>query len=131
MPDVSNLEPLQLRVHVSLLKLYAFAHPEACRQGGETVGPDPLLRRGAEQAESELVDRVAGARATVSGRPLRRPHRRQRRCFPRLREAFCRHHGEGVVVGVEDHHAPVYTGIPCTEALMSIISPGATPSSEG
>lgn len=62
MPDVSNPEPLQLRVHASLLKLYAFAHPEACRQGGEALGPDLLLRRGAEQAESDLVDRVAGAR---------------------------------------------------------------------
>ena len=85
-PDVSDPVPLQLRVHAGLLQAYPLLHPEAGRQVGEDVAsrssPAPWSRTGGSRPRRSGR---SPARATVSGRPSRRPPRRPRKCSSQLR----------------------------------------------
>src|SRR5215208_6802205 len=103
LPDVLCLRPLELRIHADLLQGHRLVHAEVRGERLEDVRPDPLLRRRADYAEADLVDRVVGAR-----KRLDLGYRRavfvliSAEGIPAgLRVAFGRHNREGLVVGVD------------------------------
>src|SRR5215217_6717450 len=103
LPDVLHLRPLKPRIHTDLLQGYRLVHTKVCGKRLEDVRPDPLLSRGADDAESHLVDWVVGARKRLD----------LGHCCPvcvlvsaegipaGLRMPFGRHHREGLLVGVD------------------------------
>src|SRR5215212_6399554 len=60
-PEVLNLRPLELGIDAGLLQGHRLVHAEVRGERLEDVRPDPLLLRGADDAEAQLVDRVVGA----------------------------------------------------------------------
>src|SRR5215211_1599102 len=105
-PDVPVVAPLELGVDADRVHLDPFAYAEVGGQVLQGLAPHLVLHLVAAHAESQLVEGIVGAHQNLGlgdgstlflegteGDPTRE------------RVSLRRHQGEGLVIGVQDHHA--------------------------
>src|SRR5215213_461544 len=109
-PEVLNLRPLELGIDAGLLQGHRLVHAEVRGERLEDVRPDPLLLRGADDAEAQLVDPVVGAcqRLDLGYRHAVLVPVSAEGVPAGLGMALGGHDREGLVVGVDHARSRVY-----------------------